>query len=70
MTPRNVRVSALLTPQQAAERLGISPRTLINWAYERRVPCTRVGRLYRFSEEQLAQIAREQRPLRAAQRRV
>lgn len=63
-------MSALLTPQQAAERLSISPRTLVNWAYERRVPCTRVGRLYRFSEQQLEQIAHEQRPQRAVHRRA
>lgn len=48
----------------AAEWLGISPRTLEEYVSARTVPFTKIGRLIRFSDEDLAEIvaAGKQRP--------
>lgn len=38
----------LLTVSEAAEVLGVQPRTLYKWAYARRLPVVKLGRLTRF----------------------
>jgi excisionase family DNA binding protein len=44
----------LLTPSEAAERLGVRVSTLYTWAYRRQVPFQKVGRALRFSPTALA----------------
>jgi excisionase family DNA binding protein len=44
------------TPEDVAEITKHSPRTVQRWARERRVPHIRVGRLIRFTKEQVREI--------------
>jgi excisionase family DNA binding protein len=44
----------LLTMDQLAERLGVTPRHVRRLVDERRVPFLRVGRFIRFDPEQIA----------------
>ena len=46
----------LLTPEQTAERLGISPKTVGNWLRDGRLKGAKIGRLWRVSEEMLEQF--------------
>lgn len=47
----------LLTPRQAAEKLGISRTTLYHWAYERRLPTVKLfGAALRFRESDLDKL--------------
>jgi excisionase family DNA binding protein len=46
---------ALLTPQEAAQRLGVHPKTITRAAAAGRVPgAVRVGRTWRFRADELA----------------
>jgi len=45
-----------LTPQDIAETVGHTPRTIQRWCRERRIPHVRIGRLYRFTPQQLEEI--------------
>lgn len=49
----------LLTPSQAAQKIGVSPQTLANWRCTKRydVPFVQVGRLVRYRAEDIARIA-------------
>lgn len=52
--PRNVAVArAYLSPQEAAEYVGISERQMRDLVYRRVVPFTKVGRLLRFRVSEL-----------------
>jgi excisionase family DNA binding protein len=60
----------LLDVDEAAGMLSVSPKTIYDWAYQRRLPVVKLfGRALRFRERDLlALIDRSQRPaLRAAQ---
>jgi excisionase family DNA binding protein len=37
----------LITVRQAADVLGVQPRTLYKWAWQRRLPIVKIGRLTR-----------------------
>ena len=54
----------LLTPRQAAQKLGVSRSTLYHWAQERRLPTVRLfGSGLRFRESDLDRlISRSVRP--------
>jgi excisionase family DNA binding protein len=43
----------LLSVEQAAEFLGVSPYTVRQWASERRIPAIRLGRYWRFRQSSL-----------------
>lgn len=50
----------LLTVKEAAAMLGISPTTLYQWAYERRIPSVKLrGTALRFRQSALERIIRE-----------
>ena len=40
----------LLTPEEAAERLAISPKTIRDWLRANRIQGVKVGRLWRLRE--------------------
>ena len=40
-----------------AKQVGVSPRTVQRWARERRIPHIRIGRLVRFTDAQIKEIA-------------
>ncbi|MGK5534377.1 helix-turn-helix domain-containing protein, partial [Streptomyces sp. URMC 129] len=63
-------LACLHLPEEVASVLGCSVWWVKDRARRRLIPFTRVGRAYRFSTEQLAEIIRlhEERPTRAAQR--
>lgn len=51
---KDVTVTNLLTTTQAAEILAISPKTLLNWRYERQgPPYIRLGGVIRYRETDL-----------------
>jgi excisionase family DNA binding protein len=53
-----------LSPQEAAELLGVKTSTLYTWAYRRQIPSQKVGRLLRFSPSALtAWLMAQARPL-------
>lgn len=58
------RLNALLTPQEVAERLGVSTTTLSTWRSTKRYPqpYVKVGRLvrYRLADVEMFEIARLQ----------
>jgi excisionase family DNA binding protein len=43
----------LLSVEEAAEFLGVSPYTVRQWARERRIPAIRLGRYWRFRQSSL-----------------
>jgi len=49
----------LLSVEQAAEYLGVSPGTLRNWLSARRIAYVKVGRLTRLSSETLDRFISE-----------
>jgi excisionase family DNA binding protein len=57
----------LLTVNEAAELLGVQPRTLYKWAYAHRIPVVKLGRLTRIRLSALMSLidAGEQPMLRA-----
>ena len=50
----------LLSPQEAADLLGVKPCTVYTWAYRRQIPSQKVGRLLRFSPSALQRWLKEQ----------
>lgn len=48
--------AALLTIDQAAERLGVTPRMIRRLTASRRLPFVKVGRLVRFNDSDVAQF--------------
>jgi excisionase family DNA binding protein len=49
----------LLTIEQAAERLGVTPRMIRRLTASRRLPFVKVGRLVRFRDTDIAQCVDE-----------
>ncbi len=43
----------LLSPQEAADLLGVKICTVYTWAYRRQIPSQKVGRLLKFSPSAL-----------------
>lgn len=68
----------LLTATEAAERLGLHPKTVVRMAREGRLPATKIGNGWRFAPDQLhvtprprpepSHMAAQVRALRGAQR--
>jgi excisionase family DNA binding protein len=46
-------IERLLTVEEVAELLALSPKTIYAWAGSRRIPSLRLGRSLRFSEKDL-----------------
>lgn len=46
----------LLTVAEFADALGLSPKTVRQWTWMRRVPYVRVGRAIRFRQETVEEI--------------
>ena len=51
---------SLITIQQAAQRIGISPTTLYKWVSQRRVPHIKIGRLVKFDLHSLEEWIHQQ----------
>lgn len=49
------------TPQQAAEILSISEKTLMNWLRAGKIKGVKVGRLWRILEQDLEEFLRQNR---------
>jgi excisionase family DNA binding protein len=43
----------VLTPEAAAALLKVTPDTIREWTRAGKIPAVRIGRLWRFSDEQL-----------------
>ena len=50
----------MLDVEKAADFLGVSTETIRILARQRRIPAAKVGRLWRFSEEDLVKFVRSQ----------
>ena len=48
-----MRKEALLKPEDIADMLGVSRKTVVVMAREQRLPCVRVGRLVRFDAKEI-----------------
>ena len=46
----------ILTLQEAADHLRVSPHTVRAWVYEKRIMPIRMGRLMMFSEEEIERV--------------
>lgn len=46
----------LLTTEEFADALGLSPKTVRQWTWTRKVPFVRVGRAIRFRPETVEEI--------------
>jgi excisionase family DNA binding protein len=44
----------LVGPEVVAARLNISRNTVLNWARDGKIPCFRVGKIYRFSLKKIS----------------
>jgi len=55
------RISVLLTVQEAAQVLKVSPSTLYGWVWQRRIPFVKVGRSLRFEMDALEQFIQANR---------
>jgi len=51
--------ASLLTIEEAAERLGVTPRMIRRLTTSRRLPFVKVGRLVRFRETDIARCVEE-----------
>jgi len=49
----------LLTPEQAADRLAVSPKTLRDWLRDGKLKGVKVGRLWRVREADLDAFLKE-----------
>ncbi len=49
----------LLTRRETADLLGVSEKTLFNWEKAGSIKSTRLGRLVRFTREEINRIAKE-----------
>jgi excisionase family DNA binding protein len=52
-------LNRLMTPQEAAEFLGISVGTLYMWTSAKKIPHMKIGGKLRFAEQQLWEWARQ-----------
>ena len=50
---------ALLSADEAAERLGVDRATVWRWCGEGRIPCLKIGRLWRVRRESLEALLKE-----------
>jgi excisionase family DNA binding protein len=48
---RSVRLDTLLKPKQLAERVGVTPRTVVRWITEGKLKGQKVGRVWRVRAE-------------------
>ena len=48
------------TLEQVADFLGISKTTMYRWCKAKKIPCSRVGKLWRFDEEEVRQWAKKE----------
>jgi len=51
----------LLTPEEAAQRLRVSPVTIRNWCWSGRLPAVKVSVLWRIWEKDLDEFIKEQK---------
>lgn len=58
---RGEAVKRLLTISEAAALLGVKAQTLYVWVAQNRVPHRKIGRLVRFTEEDLEEFVEQQK---------
>lgn len=49
----------LLTPEEAAERLGMSRKAIYNMSHERRIETVKIGRCLRIREQEIERLIAE-----------
>lgn len=53
-----------LTAEDVAKNFNVSKRTVYYWAASKGLPCTRIGTLVRFSEEEVEEWRKQQNEIR------
>lgn len=48
----------LVGPEVIVKNLDVSRNTVLNWANEGKIPCWKIGKVYRFSLEEVMESAR------------
>lgn len=48
--------SKYLSPEEAAARLEVTPDTVRKWCRENKLPCVKLGRLWRIREGELNEL--------------
>lgn len=56
---RKVMTERMLTPEQAAERLALTPKTVREWILKGTLPAAKMGRLWRIREADLDDFIRK-----------
>ena len=50
---------ALLSVEEVAEYFGVTTTTVYRWCKERRIPCLKMGKLWRVRREELVDFLKE-----------
>ena len=50
---------ALLNVEEMAESFGVTTTTVYRWCKERRIPCLKMGKLWRVRREELVDFLKE-----------
>jgi excisionase family DNA binding protein len=57
--PESSDMIALLTEEQIAEKIGVTPRCIRDWRNRRIIPFLKVGRIIRFNQGDVAQALQQ-----------
>jgi excisionase family DNA binding protein len=57
---------ALLSVEEVAEYFGVTTTTVYRWCKEGRIPCLKIGKLWRVRREELVDILEEAEESRGA----
>jgi excisionase family DNA binding protein len=53
VAPREIETAQLMTTSEVARWLGISTRTITHWAMRGTIPCTKIGRHWRYRKSDI-----------------
>jgi len=45
----------IVGPQAIADWLGVSRNTILNWSRSEKIPCIKIGRIYRYSLKKISE---------------
>jgi excisionase family DNA binding protein len=54
-TQVHAATNQLVSPEVIATRLNVSRNTVLNWARDGKIPCIRIGKIYRFSMKKISE---------------
>lgn len=54
-TQVHAATNQLVSPEAVATRFNVSRNTVLNWARDGKIPCIRIGKIYRFSVKKISE---------------